>query len=68
MTEMQVFSASMNENLINDLLDMAKLKNNKLKIQKEKFNLIQAIQNSFNVINHSSKQRGINLNAIIDNK
>lgn len=54
MIQLQLFSSSMNENLINDLMDMAKLENNKFKIHKEYFNLVEIIEQSFSVVFHSS--------------
>ena len=44
----------MNENLINDLLDLAKLDNNKFKIEKDYFNLIKVISNSFRIVQKSA--------------
>jgi signal transduction histidine kinase len=47
---MLVFSSAMNENLINDLLDHAKLENNKFQINTDFFNLVQTIKNSISII------------------
>lgn len=48
--QMQVFSSAMNENLINDLLDMAKMQNNKFVIHKDYFNFGLTIKNSLHII------------------
>lgn len=47
MLTMQKFSQRMQENLINDLMDLAKLENNKFKINKDLFSLPQMILSSF---------------------
>lgn len=41
--QLQIYSQSMMENLINDLLDLAKMENHKFKINKEYFNLTTTI-------------------------
>lgn len=51
---MQLFSSTMNENLINDLLDHAKLQNNKFIIHKNYFNLIDTIEKSLLIIRRSA--------------
>lgn len=47
MLNQQKFSQRMQENLINDLMDLAKLENSKFKIQREYFSLPRMIMNSF---------------------
>ena len=56
----------MNENLINDLLDLAKMDNCKFEIHKEYFSLVTAVERAFSVIHHCARQRGINLLGIVD--
>lgn len=68
MIQMQVFSSEMNENLINDLLDLAKLDYDKFVIHKDYFNLVKIVQNSFTIIHRSAKLRGINMKAVIDDQ
>ena len=47
MLNQQVYSLSMMETLINDLLDLAKLENNKFTIHKDYFDPIEVVQNTF---------------------
>ena len=54
------------ENLINDLLDLAKLENCKFELNNEPFNLVQVISGSFHILHNMAKQRGITLRAVID--
>ena len=56
----------MQENLINDLLDLAKLQNSKFELHNEPFNLLAAIKNSFDIVHNVANQRNINLRAVID--
>ena len=58
----------MMENLINDLLDMAKLENNQFKISQEYFNLTSLIENSFQIMLQSANQQGIRMNAVIEDE
>ena len=62
----QVYSSAMTENLINDLLDLAKLENCKFELNNEPFNLMQVINGSFHILHNMAKQRGITLRAVID--
>ena len=62
----QVYSSAMIENLINDLLDLAKLENCKFELHNEPFNLVQAIKGSFHILHGMAKHRGITLRAVID--
>lgn len=50
MLEQQTFSQKMQENLINDLMDLAKLENSKFKIQREYFSLPKMMMNSFQIL------------------
>lgn len=45
--QIQIFSQQMMENLINDLLDLAKIQKNQFHINKEYFNLAQIMESSF---------------------
>mmetsp|Transcript_39157 Transcript_39157/g.59733 ORF Transcript_39157/g.59733 Transcript_39157/m.59733 type:complete len:88 (+) Transcript_39157:3553-3816(+) len=45
-----IFSASMLNNLINDLLDLAKLEQNSFNFNEEYFNLVQTVENAFNQV------------------
>ena len=65
---MQVYSSAMIENLINDLLDLAKLDNCKFELQNEPFNLLQVFKGSFHILHNMAKQRGITLRAVIDDQ
>lgn len=56
----------MQENLINDLLDLAKLRNCKFELHNEPFNLVTAIKNSFDIVHNVANQRNITLRAVID--
>ena len=67
MLQMQVYSSTMNENLINDLLDLAKLENGKFSLYSEPFNLVQTIKAAFHIVGDMAAQRGITLAAVIDN-
>ena len=62
----QVYSSGMIENLINDLLDLAKLENCKFELHNEPFDLMQAIKGSFHMLHNIAKQRGITMRAVID--
>ena len=58
----------MQENLINDLLDLAKLQNCKFELHDEPFNLLTAIKNSFDIVHNVANQRNITLRAVIDSE
>lgn len=55
-------------NLINDLLDLAKLENNSFQIHKEYFNLAETIYESFQILLFSATQVKVHLSAEIDNE
>ena len=57
----------MMENLINDLLDLAKLEQNQFTMDKQYFNLCSTIYSSFQILHESAKQKDIKLIAEIDN-
>ena len=58
----------MNENLINDLLDLAKLENGKFSLHSEPFNLLQTIKTAFHIVGDIASQRDITLTAVIDDQ
>ena len=68
MLQLQIFSQTMLENLINDLLDLAKLENNQFTLSKEYFNLSLSIFESFQILHESAKSKGIKLEAEVDEK
>lgn len=63
---MQVYSSAMTENLINDMMDLAKLENNKFKIDRAYFSLIRVIENSFAIVHKTAMKAGIDMKAVID--
>ena len=66
--QMQVYSSTMNENLINDLLDLAKMENGKFSLHSEPFNLIKTIKAAFHIVHDMAAQRDITLAALIDDQ
>ena len=58
----------MTENLINDLLDRAKMENNTFTFINEPFNLMELIYEAFLLFSHSATQNGIELVATTDRK
>ena len=62
----QVLTSEMTEALINDLMDLAKLENNKFSLQKEYFSLPMTIWNSMQIMITTANKKGIKLRAEID--
>lgn len=56
-----IFSAFMTTNLINDLLDLAKLENNAFTLNIENFNLIETICKAFQVVMFQAENQNIRL-------
>ena len=56
------------ENLINDLMDHAKIENNTFSFDMSYFSLPQVIFEAFSMLNFSATERGIKLRAIIDDR
>ena len=56
----------MMENLINDLMDHAKMENNSFKFDNDYFSLSTIIYEALQMMNYSANERKINLRAIID--
>lgn len=58
----------MMENLINDLMDHAKMENSSFKFDNDFFDLSSLIFEAFQMLNFSAKEREIKLKAMIDKK
>ena len=56
------------ENLINDLLDLAKVENNSFKFDNEYFSLPDTIFQAFSILGFSASERGVDLLAKIDSE
>jgi signal transduction histidine kinase len=56
----------MMENLINDLLDLAKLENNSFSLSQEYFNLGSTIYEAFQILISNANQNNIEFRAEID--
>jgi len=56
----------MMENLINDLLDLAKLENNSFSLSLDYFNLSSTIYSALQMLLFNANKLGINLKAEID--
>ena len=54
-------------NLINDLLDLAKLENNSFKLDKDYFSLAETVYEAFSILMFSANEANIKLSASIDN-
>lgn len=62
------FSQQMMENLINDLLDLAKLENNQFTLTNEYFNLQHTIFKALQMLQFMASQNEIELKAVIDKR
>ena len=58
----------MMENLINDLLDLAKMQNNSFKLTNDYFSFSNVIYEAFQMLLFSASEKGIQLKAEIDKK
>jgi signal transduction histidine kinase len=56
------------ENLINDLLDLAKMQKSSFQLNQLYFNLPTLVFNALQLLNVMARQRGIRLYAYIDRK
>lgn len=65
---MQIFSQKMVENLISDLLDLAKLNSSHFLINFEYFNLMETIYGAFEVMKYNSVMKKVTLRAILNNE
>ena len=54
------------ENLINDLMDYAKMENNSFMVFNEYFDMVETIYESFHCISHQATEKNIELKALID--
>ena len=61
-----MFSSNMMENLIHDLLDLAKIESNSFNISSEYFNLGTLIFESFQMMAYKAEDAKVNLMAEID--
>jgi signal transduction histidine kinase len=61
-----VYSAFMMTNLINDLLDLAKLNNSAFTLNFEKCNLFEVIETAFDIIVFQAKDRDIKFNLVVN--
>jgi len=61
-----IFSSLMIQNLINDLLDVAKINNSAFVINNSYFNLIETIQEAFGIIQFHAEQKNIVLSLEFD--
>ena len=52
----QIFSINMTENLINDLLDLAKFENNTFELSQDYFSLSHTVCHTFKMIQHLASQ------------
>ena len=66
MLQQQVFAQQMMENLINDLLDLAKMKNNKFELHPSYFNLLATVRNCFQILLPSSQQQRIKFSLDVE--
>ena len=62
----QIFGQKMMENLINDLLDLAKMDNNEFEINKDYFNFSLLVYESLYMVVDQANKSKINLKAEID--
>lgn len=65
---LQVSSQKMVENLINDLMDLAKLDNSQFKIHNTYFNLFDSIYSSFEILKENAELNKVQLKATIANQ
>lgn len=63
--KMQAFSQKMVENLINDLMDLAKMDNNQFQINSQYFNLTHCINEAFHILKDNAKLNKVKLRAQI---
>jgi len=54
------------ENLINDLMDLAKMENNKFKMEIDNFNLIETVNETLEIMLHTACSKKIEFNVQID--
>jgi len=64
--QQSLYSQKLQENLIVDLLDLAKLENSSFNISKSYFNLGKLVVQTFQMISYTATAKGIELHADID--
>ncbi|MDB6130735.1 MAG: hypothetical protein JWM04_1842 [Verrucomicrobiales bacterium] len=52
-------------NIINDILDFSKVEAGRLQIEKEDFNLLEAVEQSLKVVSERAHEKGLELNLLI---
>ena len=60
-----MYTSQMMRNLMKDLLDLACMESNTLKINNEFFNLSSVIDQAFIIVDHYAKLKNIQLQAIV---
>jgi signal transduction histidine kinase len=53
-------------NLIEDLLDLAKMENSVFKLNNDYFNLIDVITEAFNIVSFSAEEKNVKLLLVVD--
>ena len=61
-----VFSSKMMANLINDILDLAKIDSCSFKFTNQYFNLVETVQQCFTIVQFQANQRNVNLKVVLD--
>lgn len=64
----QIFSQKMAENLISDLLDLAKLERSQFRVNFEYFNLLDTIYGAFEVMKYNAVLRKVSLRSSLNNE
>ena len=54
------------ENLINDLMDLAKMENNKYKMEIDNFNLVETVNETLDIMLHTAISKKIEFEVKID--
>ena len=54
------------ENLINDLIDLAKIENNKFSLNQEYYNLANTIHQTLEILLFQANQKQIELKVVVD--
>ena len=61
-----IYSAFMITNLVNDLLDLAKMENNAFQLTVGEVNLVQIVEEVFQVVSFQAEASGIQLKLVLD--
>ena len=56
------------ENLINDLIDLAKIENNKFSLNEDYFDLTHAIYQTLEILLYQANEKNIELEVVVDKK